>query len=239
MKKMMSTIAACVLLAAAGCVTPTEVKEASSRHTSNLSGLAQGVAAYKRSLGTYFDALLVLQRDAYVAQHVIVFVNETSASQAAALSPLPRKAADDFIDAGEKMAGEFEFWARNFDFWMNEVSGDTMEEKRKSLKALAERASSGGNEKLAQQLFAQADRSDEDLTYVYTAIELERQRELLLAQLTLLSAQVATMQEFHRKIDKFLAIDATIDGSKIAEAAAAGSSADVSGLLDGVGGGGR
>jgi hypothetical protein len=39
------------------------------------------------------------------------------------------------------------------------------------------------------------------------------------------------MQAFHAKINDFLAIDATIDGARIAAAAAAGSKADVAGIL--------
>jgi hypothetical protein len=39
------------------------------------------------------------------------------------------------------------------------------------------------------------------------------------------------MQAFHAKIDEFLSIDVTIDGDKIAEAAAAGSRADITGIL--------
>jgi hypothetical protein len=39
------------------------------------------------------------------------------------------------------------------------------------------------------------------------------------------------MQAFHDKINEFLSIDVTIDGSKIAAAAAAGSKADVAGIV--------
>ena len=77
----------------------------------------------------------------------------------------------------------------------------------------------------------QADRSDDDLTYVSVAIDLERQKKALVEQVSLLGVQVKTMQAFHAKVDEYLAIDATINAKKIAEAAAAGSRADVSGLV--------
>ena len=73
--------------------------------------------------------------------------------------------------------------------------------------------------------------SDDDLTFVKVAIDLIQQRKNLDDQLNLLATQVATMQAFHDKINEFLSIDATIDGSKIAAAAAAGSKADVAGIV--------
>jgi len=70
----------------------------------------------------------------------------------------------------------------------------------------------------------------DDLTFVKVAIDLTQQRKNLDDQLNLLATQVTTMQAFHDKINEFLSIDATIDGSKIAAAAAAGSKADVAGI---------
>ena len=73
-------------------------------------------------------------------------------------------------------------------------------------------------------------RTDDDLTYIDVSVKLKKQKANINAQLELLNVQVNVMQAFHGKVDEFLSIDATIDGAKIAEAAAAGAEFDLSGL---------
>lgn len=258
MKSTLFTMTVAALLGSTGCVTPAAVKDASTQHKTNLASVHGAVGMYRKSLGAYYDRLFGLQRDAYVAQHMTQFIHETAADQAAAMKRLNADSAKDFIAAGAEMVDQFDLWVLNFDFWMKQ-GGDTVAQKRDTMKATAvtldtaaaklgteaaalegegkqepaarKRRLQAQRQQAARNLREQAARSDEDLTSVWVAIELQKQQKLLDAQLNLLAAQVETMQEFHAKIDDFLAIDATIDGGKIAEAAAAGSKVDVSGLL--------
>ena len=234
-RSILLTIAVAALLGPAGCVTPAAVKEASTKHKTNLVSLHGAVGAYRKNLGAYYDRLSRLQRDAYVSHHMTQFIHEMATKQADSLKRLNADSAKDFIAAGAEMAGGFEFWAANFDLWMKQ-DGDTLDKKRAALRGRAEELEAGGQAEAAAKLRAQADRDDGDLTYLWVAVELQQQEKLLDAQLNLLAAQVETMQECHAKIDEFLSVDATIDGGKIAEAAAAGSNVDVSGLLGGRGG---
>ena len=229
MRLILSTIAAAALIGSTGCVTPAAVKEASTRHKTNLESIETAVVSYRKSIAAYYDRLSVLQRDAYVAQHMTQFIHDTADGQAKSLKKLKADSAKDFIQAGSEIEGGFEFWASNFDLWMKQ-EGATLDEKRNNLRTKAKKFDDTGKGQAAAKLRAEAGRSNDDLTYIFVAIELQKQKSVLGAQLDLLAVQVDTMQEFHAKIDEFLSIDATIDGTKIAEAAAAGSNVDLSDL---------
>jgi hypothetical protein len=188
-------------------------------------GLQQAVNEYRTQLDRYFDRLVAQQREAHVAMHVDRWIHGAAEEQAASIADTIRStdraaqkdaAALDFIKAGATITDAFVFYRNNFDQWVKKTDGKNLEERRKALE-----------NKLGKPI---AD-SDDDLTFVKVAIDLIQQRRNLDDQLNLLATQVATMQAFHDKIDEFLSIDATIDGSKIAAAAAAGSKADVAGIV--------
>lgn len=213
----------CVL--AVGCTTPSTIKDASTKHASNLAGLQQAVSEYRSQLDRYFDRLIAQQREAHIAMHVDRWIHGAAEEQAASIADTVRltdrvaqkdTAALDFIKAGASIADAFVFYRNNFDQWVHKTTGKNLEERRKALE-----------NKLGKPIA----QSDDDLTFVEVAINLTQQRKNLDDQLNLLAAQVTTMQAFHDKINEFLSIDATIDGSKIAAAAAAGSKADVAGIV--------
>ena len=208
-----------------GCTTPSTIKDASTKHASNLVGLQQAVNEYRTQLDRYFDRLVAQQREAHVAMHVDRWIHGAAEEQAASIADTIRStdraaqkdaAALDFIKAGATITDKFDFYKNNFDQWVKKTAGKNLEERRKALE-----------NKLGKPI----PDSDDDLTFVKVAIDLIQQRRNLDDQLNLLATQVATMQAFHDKINEFLSIDATIDGSKIAAAAAAGSKADVAGIV--------
>lgn len=210
---------------AVGCTTPSTIKDASTKHASNLAGLQQAVGEYRTQLDRYFDRLVAQQREAHIAMHVDRWIHTAAEEQAASIADTMRSndraaqkdaAALDFIKAGAAITDAFVFYGNNFDQWVKKTAGKDLAERRKTLES-----------KLGRPI---AD-SDDDLTFVKVAIDLIQQRKNLGDQLSLLAAQVTTMQAFHDKIDEFLSIDATIDGSKIAAAAAAGSKADTAGIV--------
>ncbi|HZO38359.1 MAG TPA: hypothetical protein VFE97_03985 [Methylomirabilota bacterium] len=232
-----------------GCVTSAPVKDASTKHSSNLAALQQAVGNYRKQLDIYYQRLLQQQREAHVALHVNMDVERTAKEQSASIADSikesrdPQKPADDFITAGAKLTDSFARWADNFDVWVEKTKGDTLADRKQALKDRAQKEEKTAEElaaagkpadsarKLAAKLREEAGKSDDELTYVEAAIELKRQLAVLDAQLNLLAAQVTTMQAFHAKINEFLSIDATIDGQKIGAAAAAGSKADISGIV--------
>jgi hypothetical protein len=233
-------------LLAGGCVTPAAVKDASTKHANNLVGIQQAVGEYRRNLDAYYDRLVRQQRAAHIAWHVDESVKKTAEEQSASIAkeildkPTSQKAATDFIQAGAELADAFQFWGDNFDRWVEKTKGDTLEARRQSLQEQADELEKNlaAKNKLdnaarlnIKKIRDDARKSDDELTYVAVAIELKKQRRILDTQLDLLAAQVTTMQAFHAKIDEFLSIDATIDGGKIAAAAAAGSKADTTGIL--------
>jgi hypothetical protein len=208
-----------------GCTTPSTIKDASTKHASNLVGLQQAVNEYRTQLDRYFDRLVAQQREAHIAMHVDRWIHGAAEEQAASIADTIRStdraaqkdaAALDFIKAGATITDKFDFYKNNFDQWVKKTAGKNLEERRKALE-----------NKLGKPI----PDSDDDLTFVKVAIDLIQQRKNLHDQLNLLATQVTTMQAFHDKIDEFLSIDATIDGSKIAAAAAAGSKADIAGIV--------
>jgi hypothetical protein len=236
----------CVL--AGGCVTPAAVKDASTKHGNNLAGLQQAVGEYRRQLDGYYDRLIAGQREAHIAIHVNKAVKTIASDQAESIAteilkkPTSQKPAEDFIDAGASLADAFIFWGDDFNQWVEKTEGTTLADRRQSLRKQADELEARANQsatanqvddlrKAAEKIRAEANRADDELTYVHIAIELKRQRSFLDTQLELLAAQVTTMQAFHAKVNEFLSIDATIDGAKIAAAAAAGSKANTAGIL--------
>lgn len=210
---------------AVGCTTPSTIKDASTKHASNLAGLQQAVGEYRKQLDRYFDRLVAQQREAHIAMHVDRWIHTAAEEQAASIADTMRSndraaqkdaAALDFIKAGATITDAFAFYRNTFDQWVEKTAGKDLAERRKTLE-----------NKLGKPI---AD-SDDDLTFVKVAIDLTQQRKNLDDQLNLLATQVTTMQAFHDKINEFLSIDATIDGSKIAAAAAAGSKIDTAGIV--------
>lgn len=226
----------CVL--ASGCTTPTTIKDASTKHASNLTGLQQAVAEYRGKLDDYFDRLIQQQREAHIAMYVNGRIDAIAGSQAASIASQMRKEpkseqpAKDFIKAGADVREDFVFSRAMFDRWVEKTPGKNLAERRMNMKAEMEKAANAKdppNTDLLEK--AKNLPGDDKLTFVHVAIELQQQRAILDTQLDLLAAQVTTMQAFHAKVNEFLAIDATIDGARIASAAAAGSKADVTGIL--------
>lgn len=263
MKRYFSVFMILMCMIASGCVTPSTVKDASTKHTNNLAGLYQAVGDYRNKLDAYYDRLIRQQREGHIALHVDETVKTTAEKQAESISIKllqnrdSQEPAKDFILAGAELSNEFVRWGDNFDAWVDKLKGETLKERRQSLRDLAakEEQASKVIERKGRELEAQnksdeanielqkaierqkgakrirdgAEMSDDKLTYVLVAIELKKQRDSLDAQLDLLAAQIKTMQAFHAKIDEFLSIDATIDGGKIAEAMTAGSAAGSTG----------
>jgi len=240
-----AVIAASLCALASGCVTTAAVKDASTKHANNLAGIQQAVAEYRRNLDTYYDRLIRQQREAHVALHVDEAVKEMAEEQPTSIAremldkPTSQKPATDLIQTGAELADAFTFWGDNFDRWVEKTKGDTLEARRQSLLERADELEKGLTAKnqlddaarrSIKKIRDDASKSDDALTYIAVAIELKKQRRILDTQLDLLAAQVTTMQAFHAAIDQYLSINATIDGGKIAEAAAAGSKANTEGI---------
>lgn len=225
----------CIL--SSGCIASSTIKDASTKHASNLVGIQQAVAEYRKKLDAYYGRLIQKQREAHIAMHlnksidVMAEVQASSTASKLLSTPNSQEPLNDFIHAGVSITDDFVFWARNFDRWVENTPGKDLTERRKALESEALKADEAGDRDTAIKLRAEAGKKDDDLTFVSVAIDLKQQRQNLDAQLALLAAQITTMQSFHTKINDFLAIDATIDGARIAAAAAAGSKADVAGIL--------
>lgn len=225
-----------LFLLSSGCIASSTIKDASTKHASNLVGIQQAIAEYRKKLNAYYDRLIQAQREAHIAMHLHKSIDAMADDQASSIAsklvatPNSQEPAKDFIHAGASITGNFDFWGRDFDQW---VEGKSLDDHRKALKEEAANAEKAGDQEAAMKLRAKASKKDEDddLTFVSNAMQFKHQREQLDAELTLLAAQNTTMQAFHAKINEFLAIDATIDGARIAAAAAAGSKADVTGIL--------
>ncbi len=234
----------CVLT---GCVTPAAIKQASTQHATNLSLLAAATENYRAAVKSYYEDLVSAQRQAYVAQHLGASIDaiakeqyETLARYAPAgtiLTALPRKLPDqasiDFITSATKIREDQNFWNKNFQAWLDEYKGLTLSDKREWLKEQADtlaRANDQDRVRLGQNLQREAERTEQDLTYVSAAIDLRRQAAELEQKLDRLARQVTVMQKFHAVIDEYLSIDATIDAKAIAQAAAAGAKVDLTEL---------
>lgn len=238
MQRFLVAIVALSCVLASGCTTPTTIKDASTKHASNLTGLQQAVAEYRRKLDDYFDRLIQQQREAHIAKYVNQRIHAIAERQAASIASQMRKEpkseqpAKDFIKAGTDVMNDFVFSRKMFDRWVEKTPGNDLNARRANMKAEMEKKAKATDPPNADLLEkAQNLPDDEELTFVLNAIGLRQQRALLDTQLDLLAAQVTTMQAFHAKVNEFLAIDATIDGARIASAAAAGSKADFTGIL--------
>ncbi len=237
----MQSIQLCALaLSFCACVTPQGMKDVSQKHTTNMASLKTGVEKFRKALATYYAAQESRQRDAFISQMTARDFDQIVKTQLDSLDTkpaLPDRAAPDFIDAGVRLADQRGFWGRHFDFWVDELKGDSLEAKRSALTerigALTSEMQSAHDPRQTALLKAalgalqrSAHESDDDLTYPSVALDLRRQQKNLDGQLEVLSKQIEAMQAFHGIIDQYLAIDATIDGGKIAEAAKAGASFD-------------
>lgn len=207
----------CILITT-GCVTPVAIKDASTKHTQNLVTLNKGVNAYVNNLNNYYDQLIKLQRDAYIAEKVGKDIDDVAKWQEALLKGGRSIAAvekdgnlksEDFINAGSRITEQFLFWGTNFDLWLERADGNSIEEKRIWFKS--------------KESNDESERTDDDLTYISVAVNLNNQKKNFNTHIDLLLVQLKVMQEVHRKVDDYLSIDATFDGAKIAEAAMAGS----------------
>jgi hypothetical protein len=216
-----------------GCVTPVPVKDASTKHTQNLMALDQSVKNYRNSIASYYNHLIEIQRQAYIAYKTGNKIHNIATTQSNSLKDLPQDASTDFITAGTIIADDFAFWGRNFDIWMNNFKGKSLADKKRWLQEEVERLAQVKDERATNMIniYKRAlSRTDDDLTYIAVSADLKQQKAIIDAQLELLNVQVNVMQAFHRKVDEFLSMDATIDGAKIAEAAAAGAELDLSSL---------
>ena len=217
-----------------GCVTSVPVKDASTKHTQNLMALDQSVKKYRNSIATYYNHLIEIQRQAYIAEKTGIKIHNIATEQNDDLRNLTEKASTDFIEAGSKIAEDgFVYWGNNFDAWINRYEGESLADKKKWLEKKIRSLESGKDEltiRTIKNLKVELNRTDDDLTYIDAGVKLIKQKAIIDAQLELLNVQVNVMQAFHGKVDEFLSINATIDGAKIAEAAAAGAELDLSGL---------
>jgi hypothetical protein len=233
-----------------GCVTPAAVKQASTQHGMNLVALATAAAQYRTAVHGYYDDLIAIQQQAYVAQHLGKTIEQIAQTQYASVNSLlssqsggaaltalpltlPDKASLDFIRSATRIREDQTFWVRNFQLWLDVFQGADLAEKRTWLRqqvtSLAGASAPGDATRL--KLYAQeAERTDTDLTYVAAALGLRRQAALLDQKLDRLGRQLKVMQAFHGVVDEYLSIDATIDAKAIAQAAAAGASLDLTGL---------
>jgi len=227
-----------------GCVTPVAVKQASTQHTTNLTALAAAAAQYRTMVRSYYDDLIAVQRDAYVAQQMNAKIKEIAENQyssvnkllkskdSAALTRLPQalpdKASEDFIESAQEIREGQAFWIRNFQAWLDQYEGEDLAAKKASLK---KKATDEATDQTVRNLLAkEAERDDRDLAYVAAALGLRKQATILDQKLDRLARQIKVMQAFHGVVDEYLSIDATIDAKAIAQAAAAGASLDLTGL---------
>lgn len=241
-----------------GCVTSPEIKDASTKHSVNLVNLEQAVKNYRKRINSHFKKIVSIQRDAYIADKIRLEIDEIEKKQSASLkiikSSLNSKgedvAAQDFIKSGLYIQEQLIFYGNNFDKWLK-FPGNGFNEKKSKLKNRIDKKSSEINslkvkaplteeekrklkslQDIRPLLEKEFNRSDDDLTYIIVACNLELQKQHIDRELQLLEQQIIVMKAFHNTVDEFLSIDATIDAGKIAEAAAAGSQADISGLVD-------
>ena len=242
-------------LAASACVTPKAVREVSKKHGQNLAALEVAVNEYRRAVADYYGNLQARQREAYIAQMVNQDIDRIAADQFRSLpggsdstllarfnspavlpSTLPDSASLDFISIGTSITNAFTFWGRNFDIWMNDYAGNTLEEKRAAIAAKAARLSTEVIElgkkspsserdlrlatlkRAVALLVREKDRPTEDLTAISVALDLGQQARLLDEKLARLQQQVQVMTVFHATIDAYVETDVTINGAAIAQA---------------------
>ena len=208
-----------VFLILTGCVTSAAIKQASTQHATNLSQLAVASENYRTGVKSYYGDLVAAQCQAYVAQHLNKSIQKLAMEQyetiakygpeGASIATLPRtlpdQASKDFITSSTQIRMDQDLWNKNFQFWLN-AEGEDLAAKRKGLKEWAEKIS---DPKAKENLQREANRTDEDLTYVSVAIDLRRQAADIDQKLGRITQQVRVMQKFHAIIDEYLGIDAT------------------------------
>ncbi len=241
-----------------GCVSSPEIKDASTKHSMNLVNLEQAVKSYRKKFNSHFKNIIAIQRDAYIANKIRLEINTIEKEQSASLkvikSSLNSKgedvAAQSFIKAGLRIQEQLIYYGDNFDKWLK-FPGDGFDDMKSQLKnrvdtiasemsVLEAEALQSEEQKIKLRdlngehiwLERESKRSKDDLTYIIVACNLELQQQNIDRQLKLLEQQIIIMKIFHSTVDGFLSIDATIDAGKIAEAAVAGSQADISGLVE-------
>jgi hypothetical protein len=234
----------------AGCVTPAAVKQASTQHGTNLAALATATAQYRTVVRSYYDDLISIQRQAYVAQHLGDTIEKIAQTQYASVNSLlsrpagsagltalpvilPDQASLDFIRSAKQIREDQTLWIRNFQLWLDDFQGADLTEKRTWLnQQVTSLAGATTEADLTKRGIyeREAARPETDLTYVDAALSLRKQAALLDQKLDKLGRQLKVMQAFHGVVDEYLSIDATIDGKAIAQAAAAGASLDLTGL---------
>jgi hypothetical protein len=236
-------------LAVQGCATSPVVKTASREHGDNLVALGGQVNAYKAILNNYYDGLVQRERDAFVAQMVGRDLDRIVSSQLSELNgqrapPTPDKESQDFIAKSLELASARDKWRKQFDLWLDSPGDSNIGEKRASVrKQLGQldariaaldakdpdfRSTLDRLRRAQGKLSRLLEMKDDDLSYVIDALNLNQQRANLNRELDILALQLQVMKNVHGVIDTYLQADATIDGAKIAEAAKAGASLDLS-----------
>jgi hypothetical protein len=159
-------------------------------------------------------------------------------------SPPADTVGQDFIAKGLELTSARDKWRRQFDLWLGLPGDSSIQAKRASLREQLSRLeasiSSLDERDPAVQPTLQALRgaqsglstllemTDDDVSYVIDALNLNQQRANLNRELDILALQLQVMRNVHGVVDSYLQADATIDGAKIAEAATAGASVDLS-----------
>lgn len=229
-------------IAISGCVTPSGIKELSTKHAQNLVAVESAVGSYRQQVDSYYSDLIELQRQAFVAQRVAAEIDAAAIKRDESLrnkSTAPN--APDFIESGIDLKEMYGMAAGEYDIWVGGRSeGDTLRRKATWFQEEIDRLKNDDEKRAlvtrygqykkiydihagcAEQGTGGPDCAQNDLSYVDVALELRRQRRNLIAELEVLAAQVNLMKAFHGKVDEFLGINATIDAKKIAEAAGAG-----------------
>src|SRR5262249_9943898 len=175
-----------------GCVTPVAVKQASTQHATNLTALATAAAQYRTMVRSYYDDLIAVQRDAYVAQQMNAKIKEIAENQyssvnkllkskdSAALTRLPQalpdKAAEDFIESAQDIREGQAFWIRNFQAWLDQYEGEDLPAKKAWLKKQAETATDQAVRNLSAK---EAERDNTDLAYIAAALGVRKQAAIL------------------------------------------------------------
>src|ERR671916_360390 len=81
MDRLFAATLALLCVFAGGCTTSTTIKDASTKHASNLIGLDQAVSDYRGKLDQYYERLIQQQREAHVAMRVNQWIDAMAESQ--------------------------------------------------------------------------------------------------------------------------------------------------------------
>jgi hypothetical protein len=239
------------LVGLSGCAAPGAVRDASTKQVTNLAALQQARAQLTDQLDAWLNHLIEEQRDAFVAMQLSDEIDRLAQSLD---TPRPGDTASrDLIAAGVALADARHHAVTQWNFWLRELDGETLEDRQHSLTTRvgqlqdlarqlepAAQASPDGPEAKRLVLVRRALELSQPLlaegmpkalrVHASTALALEKQRKTLHGNLDVLGAQLSVMQAIHGVVDKYLQIDATIDGQAIGEAMAAGAAVDTSKL---------